>query len=155
MKNTKNTKSTKHLKNVKNEGDVLQKDKNLMTIYIGNLSYKKREGEIKKLFQNFGKVTYVKIVLDPKTEKSKGIAFVQMPNEKDALKAIDQLNGKIVDERTLKVSIAIESEEPQKVKPIKTRKRDSEETIENTTKKKGPKRKKIKGLDVLFDYIKK
>lgn len=149
-------KNSKNIKNVKNDGDVLQKDKNLMTIYIGNLSYKKREGEIKKLFQHFGKVTYVKIVLDPKTEKSKGIAFVQMPNEKDALKAISQLNGKVVDDRTLKVSVAIENEEPEKVKSIKTKKRDSEVTTENkNNKKKGPKRKKIKGLDVLFDYIKK
>jgi RNA recognition motif-containing protein len=139
----------------KNEGDILIKDKDLMTIYIGNLSYNKREGEIKKIFQKFGKVTYVKIVLDSKTERSKGIAFVQMPNEKDALKAISELNGSILDERTLKVSIAIDSEGSQKVKPFKTRKHDRDDGTTEKNMKKGPKRKKIRGLDILFNNIKK
>ena len=140
----------------KNEGDLLQKDKNLITIYIGNLSYNKREGEIKKLFQKFGKVTYVRIVVDAKTEKSKGIAFVQMPNEKDALKAIVELNGTVLDDRTLKVSVAIESEEPEKVtKPSKEKKHVKDDIDDESIKKKGPKRKKIKGLDILFANIKK
>ena len=140
----------------KNEGDLLQKDKNLITIYIGNLSYNKREGEIKKLFQKFGKVTYVRIVVDAKTEKSKGIAFVQMPNEKDALKAIVELNGTVLDDRTLKVSVAIESEEPEKVtKPSKAKKHKKDDIDDESIKKKGPKRKKIKGLDILFANIKK
>ena len=117
------------------------------TIYIGNLVYSKSEGAIKKLFTPYGKVINVKIVLDQETQRSKGIAFVQMTQIEDATEAIKSLNGKKVDGRTLKVSIA--QERNNKVVAKVPRRANKEEP----TNKKKPKKRKVKGLDILFDYL--
>lgn len=77
------------------------------TVYIGNLSYKRNEKGITKLFAPFGPVKYVKLLKVGKQDQSKGVAFVEMANAKDADRAILALNGKVVDDRTLKVSRAI------------------------------------------------
>lgn len=76
------------------------------TIYVGNLSYTRNEESIKELFAPYGYVKSVSIVLKPGTNLKSGIAFVKMTNEEKALVAIKNLNGKQVDDRTLKVSIA-------------------------------------------------
>lgn len=86
-----------------------EKNSGSATIYVGNLSYEKSESEIKDLFETYGFVNYVKIVKDAQSQKSKGIAFVQMPNRKRATTAISTLNGTQVDGRTIKVSIAVEN----------------------------------------------
>jgi len=85
------------------------KDMGITTIYVGNLSYDKTEIEIRDLFLHFGGVNYVKIIKDPQTTLSRGMAFVQMYNGKHAKTAISQLNGAEVDGRTLKVSVAVEN----------------------------------------------
>lgn len=77
-------------------------------IYVGNLVYSAEEGRIHQLFSKFGKVGKIEVIRDSKTNKSKGIAFLQMYNKEDANKAISKLNGSIVDGRTLKVSVALE-----------------------------------------------
>jgi RNA recognition motif-containing protein len=77
-----------------------------VTLYVGNLNYRKDEAAIKKLFTNFGKVKSVKIVYKEGTELKTGIAFVEMFKQEHAEMAITELNGKVIDDRTLKVSIA-------------------------------------------------
>lgn len=124
-----------------------QKDPTVTTIYVGNLRYKRDEKDIKKMFEQFGKVAYAKLVIDEKTQKSKGIAFVQMPNKTAALKAINSLNGKQVDGRTLKVSVALER--GQSVASSMNKKSD-QEIIETAR----PKSRRPRGLKVLFDYKK-
>ncbi|MEX0799195.1 MAG: RNA-binding protein [Bacteriovoracaceae bacterium] len=84
----------------------LEKDYEGATVYIGNLNYKKDEIEIRNLFKKYGKVKRVKLMRDEKTQLKKGFGFVQMPNKEDAGSAIKSLNGKILDGRTLKVSVA-------------------------------------------------
>ena len=84
----------------------LRKDKAINTIYIGNLRYTKKSADIKEMFKTYGDVSYVRLVMNKKTRQSQGIAFVQMPCSKATKKAISDLNGKEVDGRTLKVSIA-------------------------------------------------
>ena len=76
------------------------------TIYVGNLNYRRDEEGIKELFSKFGYVKSVQIVYKKGTELKSGIAFVQMTNKEKAMAAIESLNGKIIDDRTLKVSIA-------------------------------------------------
>jgi len=88
-----------------------KKDPNTTTIYVGNLVYEKTELDLKDLFEEFGSVNYVKLIKDPETHKSKGIAFVQMINKAEATSAISALNGSQVDGRTLKVNIAEESKD--------------------------------------------
>lgn len=84
----------------------LEKDYEGATVYIGNLNYKKDEVGVRDLFRKFGKVRRVKLMRDEKTQLKKGFGFVQMPNKEDAAKAIKSLNGKQLDGRTLKVSVA-------------------------------------------------
>lgn len=84
----------------------LKKDYEGATVYIGNLNYEKDELAVRDLFRKYGRVIRVKLVRDPKTNLKKGFGFAQMPNIKDATSAIKELNGKQLDGRTLKVSLA-------------------------------------------------
>jgi RNA recognition motif-containing protein len=86
--------------------DNLEEGKPTVTIYVANLNYRRDEDGIKELFAPYGYVKSVKIVYKEDKTKKTGIAFVQMTNEEKAIRAISELNGKIIDERTLKVSIA-------------------------------------------------
>lgn len=115
-----------------------------VTIYVGNLNYNRDEKKIKHLFSRYGYVKEVHLVKDNKTEKSKGYGFVIMPKLSDASKAIEALNGKEVDGRTLKVSIAKERDDVP-VKPV--------EIVKEKIKKKD--RPKKHGLQVLFNSLKK
>lgn len=63
-----------------------------MNIYIGNLNYRVREEDLKQVMEEYGAVDSVKIIKDRETGRSKGFAFVEMTNEEDAKKAIEELN---------------------------------------------------------------
>ena len=75
-------------------------------IYVGNISFKASEEDIKELFSQSGEVESVKIITDRHTGNPKGFAFVEMATEDDARKAIDALNGTTFMERTLSVAEA-------------------------------------------------
>jgi cold-inducible RNA-binding protein len=75
-------------------------------IYVGNLSYTTTESSLSELFGGFGEVVSVDIITDRMSGRSKGFAFVEMTDEAAALQAIEQLNGREVDERALKVAEA-------------------------------------------------
>lgn len=63
-----------------------------MNIYIGNLNYRVREEDLKQVMEEYGAVDSVKIIKDRETGRSKGFAFVEMANDDDAKKAIEELN---------------------------------------------------------------
>ena len=63
-----------------------------MNIYIGNLNYRVREEDLKQVMEEYGVVDSVKIIIDRETGKSKGFAFVEMPNDAEGQKAIEELN---------------------------------------------------------------
>jgi RNA recognition motif-containing protein len=75
-------------------------------IYAGNLPYKIKEEELKRLFEAHGEVSSVKIVTDRETGRSKGFGFVEMPNEGEANNAISQLNNAEVMGRNIQVNVA-------------------------------------------------
>lgn len=77
-----------------------------MNIYIGNLNYKVGEEDIKELFQEYGEVSSVKLILDKETGRSKGFAFVDMENDSEANAAIQELNRKEFQGRALVVNEA-------------------------------------------------
>lgn len=77
-----------------------------MRIYIGNLNYRLRTEELKNVFLPFGEVIGAKIVRDLETKRSKGFGFVEMANEADGLKAIEELNGFELSGRTMIVTMA-------------------------------------------------
>ena len=77
-----------------------------MNIYVGNLSYRINEDELKEVFEQHGEVASVKIITDKFTKKSKGFGFIEMPNDDEAQKAIQEVNNVIIDGRPLKVNEA-------------------------------------------------
>lgn len=79
-----------------------------MKIYVGNLSYNLSETELKDVFTPYGEVTSVKIMTDKFTGRSKGFAFVEMPNDAEANSAIEGLNNVEVAARSIKVNEARE-----------------------------------------------
>lgn len=81
-----------------------------MTIYVGNLSFRLKETELKTAFSEFGEVTSVKIIKDKTTRKSKGYGFVEMETEEAAENAINGLNGKELAGRPLRVHKAHQKE---------------------------------------------
>ncbi len=75
-------------------------------LYVGNLSFKATEDDVRELFSRSGEVESVKIITDMNTGSSKGFGFVEMATPEDAGKAIEALNGSSFMERTLVVSEA-------------------------------------------------
>jgi len=85
-----------------------------MNIYVSNLSFQIEDVDLRDFFEEFGKVDSAKIVFDRETRKSRGFGFVEMPDEAEARKAIESLDGGSVDGRPLKVSEARPREERPK-----------------------------------------
>ena len=77
-----------------------------MNIYVGNLSYRMTEEELRAAFEQFGEVTSAKIISDRESGRSKGFGFVEMSSDEDAESAIRDLDGSDVMGRTLKVNQA-------------------------------------------------
>ena len=77
-----------------------------MNIYVGNLSFKASEVEVREAFASFGQVASVAVIKDQATGKSRGFAFVEMPNSTEAQAAIAGLNGKELLGRQLMVNEA-------------------------------------------------
>ena len=77
-----------------------------MNIYVGNLSYKVRENDLKEVMEEYGQVDSCKLITDRDTRKSKGFAFVEMADDEAAKKAIAELNGAELDGRTMVVNEA-------------------------------------------------
>lgn len=75
-----------------------------MNIYVGNLSYKLREDDLKKAFEEHGEVSSARIITDKMTRRSKGFGFIEMPNDDEAKAAIEELNGKDLMGRNLNVN---------------------------------------------------
>ena len=75
-----------------------------MDIFVGSLPFKLREDELTQLFEKHGAVLSCKIIMDKITRQSKGFAFVTMPNDEEAKKAIEELNGSEVLGRNIAVS---------------------------------------------------
>ncbi len=77
-----------------------------MNIYVGNLNYGIKEDGLRKIFEDFGEVSSAKIITDRETGRSKGFGFVEMTNDDEANSAIESLNGKEIDGRSINVSQA-------------------------------------------------
>jgi RNA recognition motif-containing protein len=75
-------------------------------LYVGNLSYETTNRSLEELFAPFGSVQTVQIIMDRDTGRSKGFAFVEMGSDAEAQAAIDGMNGKSLDGRTIAVNEA-------------------------------------------------
>ena len=75
-----------------------------MNIFVGSLPWSIEEADLRESFEAYGAVESVKIITDKFTGRSKGFGFVEMPNDEEGQKAIDELNGATVDGRAIVVN---------------------------------------------------
>ena len=77
-----------------------------MNIFIAGLSYQISEPDLRELFEEYGTVSSAKIIMDKFSGRSRGFGFVEMDDETQGQKAIEELNEAEYDGRTLAVSVA-------------------------------------------------
>ena len=82
-----------------------------MNIFVCSLPFKIEESELQEIFEEYGEVTSVKIITDRATGRSKGFGFVEMTNDEEAKKAIEELNNAEIEGRTIVVNKAEEKKE--------------------------------------------
>jgi cold-inducible RNA-binding protein len=78
----------------------------MKNLFVGNLSFKTTEADLRAAFEPFGEVTRAQVMTDRDTGRSRGFAFVEMADEEAAANAIASLNGKELDGRALNVNEA-------------------------------------------------
>jgi len=78
----------------------------MKSLFVGNLSFQTTQSELTELFKAYGEVSRVQVATDRETGRARGFAFVEMPNDEEAAKAIAGLEGKPFGGRNLKVNEA-------------------------------------------------
>lgn len=78
----------------------------MKSLFVGNMNFQTTESDLRALFAPFGQVTRVHMAMDRETGRARGFAFVEMPNDEEAAKAIAGLDGKEAGGRNLKVNEA-------------------------------------------------
>ena len=78
-----------------------------MNIYISGLSYGVNNADLTNLFAEFGEVSSAKVIFDRETGRSRGFAFVEMNNDTEGQKAIDELNGVEYDNKVISEALHV------------------------------------------------
>jgi cold-inducible RNA-binding protein len=80
-------------------------------IYVGNMPFNMTDEQVRELFEQHGKVDSIDIIKDRETGRPRGFAFVEMPEEAEARKAIEALQEYNADGRNLNINEARPREE--------------------------------------------
>jgi hypothetical protein len=80
-------------------------------LYVGNLPYSVRDGDLEQAFGQFGAVTSAKVMMERDTGRSKGFGFVEMGSDEEAQSAINGMNGQPLGGRSVVVNEARPMEE--------------------------------------------
>jgi len=75
-------------------------------LFVGNLSFNTTEESLMAAFQEFGEVVEARLMTERETGRSRGFAFVEMATPEAATKAIEEMNGAVLDGRPLRVNEA-------------------------------------------------
>src|SRR2546430_8466780 len=86
-------------------GPFLQKEPSV-NIFVGNLAYSATDHDLRQLFEQYGVVDKTNVITDRDTGRSKGFGFIEMPDSAAAKAAIQGLQGKDLQGRTLTVNEA-------------------------------------------------
>ncbi len=86
-----------------------------MNIYVGNLAYGVTDADLHGLFSASGEVSSASVIMDKFSGQSKGFAFVEMPNNAEALAAIRSLNEQSLQGRNMRVNEA----KPREARPAR------------------------------------
>jgi cold-inducible RNA-binding protein len=84
-----------------------------MNLFVAKLNFDTQEDELRSAFEQFGEVSSCSVITDKFTGRSKGFAFVEMPNDDEAQSAINALNETDLDGRT----IVVKKAEPRESRP--------------------------------------
>ncbi len=77
-----------------------------MNIFVARLNYSTQDADVREAFEQFGTVDSARVIMDRETGRSRGFAFVEMPNDDEARAAIEALNESEMDDRTIVVKEA-------------------------------------------------
>ena len=77
-----------------------------MNIFVAGLTYQITEHDLKELFEEYGTVSSAKVITDKFSGRSRGFGFVEMDDESEGRRAIEELNDAEFDGRTLTVDVA-------------------------------------------------
>ena len=78
----------------------------IVNIFVAKLSSTTTSEDLQALFSEHGSVSSAKVIFDRETGRSRGFAFVEMTNDAEGQKAIDELNGVEYDQKVISVSVA-------------------------------------------------
>jgi RNA recognition motif-containing protein len=81
-------------------------ERNKMNIYVGNLSYETTDESLRQAFEAFGQVASATVIKDKYSGRSRGFGFVEMPEQSEAIAAINGMNDVELDGRRLSVNEA-------------------------------------------------
>ena len=87
-----------------------------MNIYVSNLGFSVQDEDLREYFEEYGAVTSAKVITDKFTRRSRGFGFVEMPDDTAAQKAIKELDGAVVEGRSISVNVARPREERSNTK---------------------------------------
>lgn len=79
-------------------------------MYVANLGFRTSSDELRKLFEEFGYVITAKVIMDRESGNSRGFGFVQMESVAEAAVAMNKLNGKQIEGRSLSITLAREKD---------------------------------------------
>ncbi|MFN3196372.1 MAG: RNA recognition motif domain-containing protein [Chlorobiota bacterium] len=94
-----------------------------MNIFIARLNFSTTSDSLRELFEEFGEVSSANVIMDKNTGKSKGYGFVEMSNDDEAQRAIDELDQCEFDERT----IVVKKANPREERPRNNRRFDRDD----------------------------
>jgi RNA recognition motif-containing protein len=77
-----------------------------MNIFVGGLPFKVDEKELRELFEKYGELTSVKLIIDKQSGRSKGYGFVEIQDDAAGQQAIEELDGTQLYGRTIGVRIS-------------------------------------------------
>jgi RNA recognition motif-containing protein len=82
-----------------------------MNIYVSNLSFNVQDEDLRGFFEEYGEVSSARVIIDKMTQRSRGFGFVEMPDDASAQKAMQELDGGMVEGRAIRVTEAKPREE--------------------------------------------
>ncbi len=92
--------------NYPSQSTIIYFNKFKMNIFIAGLSYGVNDADLNELFAEYGEISSAKVIMDRETGRSKGFGFVEMADDAQGQRAIDDLNGAEYDQKILVVSVA-------------------------------------------------
>jgi RNA recognition motif-containing protein len=101
-----------------------------MNIYVSNLGFNVQDEDLREYFEEYGEVTSAKVITDKFTNRSRGFGFVEMSDNTAAEKAIKELNGAVVEGRSISVTVA----RPREERPNNNNKRSFSNSNSNNSR---------------------